>query len=593
MPALSEEEVRTWLKRIDGYEKVLEYRKFRERAIQEADEDPLRKGFELPFWHDFREFLSRKDELYALGGNGPGKTEIGSKLVVETLVSTRGMRVLCVAQNETSSKQLQQPGVYKYLPPGLRTRNESALSKRRDRVTKVNYSPAGGFTESTFVLPNRSQCWFKTVEQYERDKLSFEGPEYDLCWIDEPAPIALVDTLSYRVGKRRGKFLFTFTAVHGFDAVCNRVLTGARVLVSLPMNWVWDLRYARKVEGPIPAPHQRGAPDPRIVIPELRHDEEHVKGLPPGHMPYMMQPLNPTQGVIFLWTHWNLFLPRYREDPREEKTQNNHWPELFKKVRGKSRQVVRTRLFGWAEKISGCQFPQFSPDIHVIPASKVPEEGTDYMSGDPATARSYFFLWARVDEFGRKFIFDESPRCHEEGEWVTSDGERGDGTRVFAGRGVDFYKQHLRRREREHQREPVRRKGDPRAFATEAAAKEGGQSLFDLFLNDGRVGVEGGDLEPMFWEAAKIRQTIDLDLEKVNAELAWDDSKGKPTRDNEPSLYVSDRCENLIRCMLNWHPDQGRDSPYKDPVDALRYLFDEPLHYLDPKVPEVVGGKGW
>jgi hypothetical protein len=296
-------------------------------------------------------------------------------------------------------------------------------------------------------------------------------------------------------------------------------------------------------------------------------------------MPYMMQPLNPAQGVIFLWTQWNSFLPR--------STENRFVPKLFETCRGRSKQTVRTRLFGWAEKISGCQFPQFNPNVHVIPESKVPKEGTDYQAADPQTARSYFMLWVRVDEHGRKFVFDESPSMSE-GAWVDDDGGKGDGQRVFAGRGIDFYKEHIRGREKQHGREATRRKGDPRAFATEAAAREGGQSLFELFMNDG--GQE--ETAPMYFEPAKVRHTILLDLEKVNAELAYDERKPISVV-NEPHLYVSERCQNLIRAMLNWSPDQGKDSPWKDPVDTLRYLFDEPLYYVDPKVPTVVGGRGW
>jgi hypothetical protein len=54
---------------------------------------------------------------------------------------------------------------------------------------------------------------------------------------------------------------------------------------------------------------------------------------------------------------------------------------------------------------------------------------------------------------------------------------------------------------------------------------------------------------------------------------------------------VSDRCQNLIRCWLNW--DGKADSPHKDPVDAGRYLFDEETPFIDETIPQIVGGKGW
>ena len=112
--------------------------------------------------------------------------------------------------------------------------------------------------------------------------------------------------------------------------------------------------------------------------------------------------------------------------------------------------------------------------------------------------------------------------------------------------------------------------------------------MFELFLNDGGT----PDTAPLFFEPAKVRQTIMLDLEKVNDELSYKEDEPISVI-NEPRLYVMENCQNLIRAMFNWSPDQGSDSPWKDPIDALRYLFDEPLYYVDPAVPEVVGGRGW
>jgi hypothetical protein len=578
VPALSESELDAWLAQPGGDAAVLEYWDARERMIRESDEDPLRYGFELPFWKDVRTILENRDELYALGGNGPGKTEIGGKIVAETLCYNSNKRVLCVATNENSSKQLQQPAVYKYLPRALKSRNELTSPQRRERVAKVKYTPAGGFTEATFVLPNRSQCWFKTVRQYLDDPNSFEGPEYDLVWLDEPAPLKLLATLRYRVHKRAGKIFVTFTAIHGFDAVCNEVLTGAKLVKSLPMNWRWRTKNLT-AENAENAKAVDGFADPELKIPVLDPGEVQVKGCPKGHMPYRMQPLNARQSVIFLWTHWNVFLPKSK--------QQKGAPAVFDAARNDNKGKVRTRLFGWADKLSGTAFPLFSPAVHVIKPGKIPTEGTDYRGGDPATARSMFILWARVDEQGRAFVFDESPR-YEEGEWVGSDGEIGDGQRIYAGLGTVWYKQHIRQREIEHGQEAIAAYGDPRGFATQAASAEGNTSLFNLFQQQ-NTGEHGA---PMDWRPAMVRQTINLDLENVNDLLAYDPDK-PVTIENEPRLYISERCQNLIRCMLNWSLDQARTSPWKDPVDTLRYLFGQPLYYVDPEIPEVVGGRGW
>lgn len=584
IPPLSPAEIRLWLQRPEGYEAVLKYWEQHEAAIREAKEDPLHHGFELPFWYDVRDLFGKKNELYALGGNGTGKTEIGGKLTAEILCSTSGMKVLCVAQNEAASKINQQAAVYKYLPVHARAVNEAAGGRRRHVIQKINYSQTGGFTEATFALMTRSQCWFKTVEQYLRDSLSFEGPEYDLVWIDEPAPIKLIETLRYRVGKRGGKILLTFTAVDGFDAVCQGALTGAKVLKTLPMNWQWDVTPELMSNAAVELPmERRGRAAPEILIPELKHEEVQVKGCPPGHMPFLMQPLDPNKGVVFMWTQWNVFLPRDKK--------NQAIPSVFDKAVGKSKGTVRVRLFGWAEKTSDCQFPNFNASVHVVSPERVPAEGTDYHSADPAMARSYFMLWVRVDSWGRKFVYDESPRM-EEGEWVTADGNRGDGQKLYAGRGSRFYKQYIRTREHEHGRQPIRRKGDPRAFAMKSAADDGGKNLFEIFQSADAHEPNSEDFAPMYFEPAMVRNRIALEIEVLNDAFAYDESR-ELSVENEPRLFISERCQNLIQAIVNWHPDQGEDSPWKDPIDALRYLFDEDLPYIDPKIPEVVGGRGW
>jgi len=218
-----------------------------------------------------------------------------------------------------------------------------------------------------------------------------------------------------------------------------------------------------------------------------------------------------------------------------------------------------------------------------------------------------------VDALGRKFVFDESPR-REEGEWVTLKGQRGDGQKVYAGKGTDWYKAHFREREAEHKTGPaetqkgrkgeqagtatgaspsrpplqgeesvVLRTGDPRAFATQAAAKEGGMSLMELFA-------QGEDA--MYFEPAPVRATIAADCEIINSWLAYDDARPISV-ENEPKLYISERCQNLIQCLLNWSSQGGLENVWKDGVDALRYLAVIDPQYQDPKAPEVVGGRGW
>jgi phage terminase large subunit-like protein len=568
----------------DGYANVLNYWERHEMLIQEADEDALHHAPDLPCWTEARHLLEQKKVIFNLGANGSGKTEMGGKLTAEILMD-HGKRVLCVATNEDASIHYQQRAVYKYLPPHARAWNMQQ-KKPRHKVIKINYTPIGGFTEGNFMLPNRSECSFKTVAQYERDANSFEGPEYDFVWIDEPAPIALVDTLIYRARKRAGRLLLTFTSLEGFTLVCARALEGARIIKTLPMQWDWLVG-------------KEGGVNPAIVFPELKLSESYVKGCPPGHMPFIMQPMNFEHGVIFTWTHWNPFLPRNVENPAV--------PDLFMACTGKGREEALVRLFGWTEKTTGCQLANLDPTVHVIPHERIEKmlkagELTTYMAVDPVTARSYFAQWKGVDRLQRQYIIDEFPRM-EEGEWVTIDGKAGEGQRLFAKLGIRDYKKKFREREREHGQTPIWRKGDPRAFATAQAAAEGGVTLFELFSAEDRAQPGEMDYAPMQFDPAQIRQTVKLDIDKIKDLLAYNSeqaeanvSEGKflplgLTPENEPHLYISDRCKNTLRCWQMW--DGTADSPAKDGVDATRYNFDRPAYFMDPTVPDVVAGRGW
>jgi hypothetical protein len=610
-----------------GEDVALAYYRGREERIRKAETDPLNFGFELPHWPDVRTVIKQKLMTGILGGNNSAKSFFFGKLCCEALTGKftwpemypGNVRVLMVAQDDGASLQYQQTAVYAHLPASARAYNVSS-GKRRGAVTKINYSQANGFTEGTFVLPNKAQCWFKTVAQYTRDPNSFEGPSYHLILIDEGCPLPLLELLRVRAAKVGGKVVYGHTCVHGIDATSGNLLAGAKVVKSLPMNYEFAT----------------GTVDPEMEFPELKLSEVQVRGCPAGHMPFIMQPLDFDRGLIFTWCHWNPFQPRgtwlaeknsdavaRRVAPEAGAVPKKmgKYPMIFDTCKGQPKWKVRVKLFGWIEKLAGAKIGNFDPNVHVIPHAIIEEKLkagklTTYQSADPHIARSYFMVWKGVDADGQEYIFDECPNM-EEGEWVDANGDPGEGSRVYGSVGVNFIKRMIREREREHGVEALRRFGDPRAFATQAAAAQGGTSLFELFREDHvdsarearAEAPEGGrapqeydwknpahDLAPMFFEPAKIRQTVDLDLERIVSALAFDRAKfeqdGKLTVENQPRLYISDRCQNFIRALMNF--DGGADSPFKDPVDAgARYLFCEETPFVDPNVSNVKAGAGW
>lgn len=625
---------------------VAEYFREREERILAADRDPLRMGFELPHWAELRSWILNRTETYILGANNSAKSYFAGKLVAELMTGRfrwEGMhpgklKVLMVAQDDNASKQFQQEPVYLHLPVHVRGYNEK-VSKPRNADVQVKYTDKNGFTDSNFVIKDpvrrsTAQCWFRTVAQYEKDPNSFEGPAYHLIVIDEGCPLQLLQLLLVRAAKVGGKIVYLHTNVHGISPVAQWVLQGAKHVKTLPMNWDF---VSGKADATMEFPELTKCGGGAASTIEYEPHTGALTSVPHGHMPYVMQPLDPNKIIIFIWNHWNPFQPRGKWGGSQNKVQGSEfrvqgldttlnaeprtrndgrYPAIFDTCVGQPKWKVRVKLFGWIEKLSGAKIANFDPNIHVLPHERIEKllkEGrlTTYMAADPATAKSYFIAWKGVDENGSQYLMDECPGVWAgEGEWVDANGDEGEGHRTYAAIGSKAYKRIIRERERQHGCEPARRWGDPRAFATQAAAADGGTSLFELFGNDDREGkvtgsgfaVQGQDSElgtqnselddlgPMFFEPARIRQTVDLDLERVTSALAW--NREQPlTVENQPKLYVSDRCTNIIRAFMNF--DGKPDSPFKDPVDAVRYLFCEETPFIDPQAREVIGGGAW
>jgi hypothetical protein len=58
----------------------------------------------------------------------------------------------------------------------------------------------------------------------------------------------------------------------------------------------------------------------------------------------------------------------------------------------------------------------------------------------------------------------------------------------------------------------------------------------------------------------------------INDALAHDPSQPLSPI-NEPKLYISKKCENLIYSLREWTGADGEKGASKDPIDCLRYLM--------------------
>jgi len=623
------------LARAAGHEAALAYYKAREQRIAVSVSDPFRYEFPLPHWEDVEKSVQHKTVTFVPGGNNPGKSWWAGSLVVRFVtrrfswdgLNSPKLRVLMVSQDDTASAMFQQPAVYAHFPVEWRRTNES--QKKPPGFAKcINYGDKNGFTEGNFVAPKplRAQVWFKTVAQYLREPKSFEGPAYDLVVIDEGCPLPLFNSLLGRAAKLGGRVIYLLTCLNGYDQTMGQGLEGARLVKSLPMQWDW----------------LRNDVNPAIVFPELRlgeHQSDALKrmGCPPGHMPYLMQPLNPNWGIVFMWNTFNPFQPPGKWRPAEAGSTATPWagsvPAMFDACVGKPRWKVLVTIFGWIEKIGQLALGNFNAEAHVVRGEKRAAldamvragKATVYMGDDPETQRSHAVLWLAVFApsptwpNGLKYLFDESPRS-DEGEWVNGSGERGDGQFVYRSTGANWYKKYFREREREdwnigdelvvNAQRPgqaateihpcvVLRRGDPRGFATEESTATGTRNLFELYLEDHAA--EHPDCAPMIFVPAKIRRASTLDLDGIIDLLKYDEDKaaveGGFTAENTPGLLVSERCENFIRCALNYTlTDLGKaeeDNPHKDFIDALRYVLSGDTSYLDNEIKTQNAGGAW
>jgi phage terminase large subunit-like protein len=392
---------------------------------------------------------------------------------------------------------------------------------KKTKVTNIAYSQKNGFSEESFILPNGSQCVFMNYAQ-KRDVI--EGGECDLIWCDELVPMDWVETLRYRIVTRRGKLAITFTPISGYSQVVKDFVAGCTFKEWLPATIL----------------------DPNV---------SYVGGVPKGHMPFVAHAHRNNASVLWFHSQLNPYNP---------------FDELVKTLDGKNLYEKKIRAYGWADNTVGNQFPRFS-DTHIIDSKDVPAEGTNYMVVDPAGARNWFMIWARKGNDGNLYVYREFPDISY-GEWALPsekpDGKEGMAQRNGAGMGIDDYKKLIRTLEGDE--EIMERYIDPRAGATQAVGRDGGTSIIEL--------LDGGE-EPMYFSpAAGIG--IDQGVAMINDLIAWNQQEPLSPI-NQPKLFVTKDCQNLIYCLKEWTGADGDKGPTKDPIDCLRYLVVMQPEYID------------
>ena len=504
-----------------GPQKVLDLLLIREERIRAETMDPCRYGNDLDSWRDADSVLNHCDELLILGGNRSSKSEFAAKRMAQAFLGAdlsgnapdwvkersdnRGIRIWCLHTTHMTSVSSQQNVFYKYLPSELK-------SAQRSKHTQVSWTQKNGFSDNTAVY-NKNQIWFLN---YSQDIKVVEGAEVDYVWCDEMVPSDWLDTLRYRLVTRNGKLLVTFTPLLGYSQVVKSYVSTSKI-----KKW-------RESE----------------LLPN-----QNVVGVPAGNMPVYAEAFSGKHSVVWFHSKLNPY---------------NNWERMKTTLKGRSTGDIKIRAYGWAEQTTGTQFPMFSEyNMFTEDVMERAPEGTNYMVADPAGARNWFMLWARVDQYGIIWIYREFPDQNY-GEWSVpsdkADGSSGPAQKQGAGKGVDEYSEMIVELEREE--DIAERYIDPRSAGTDTITKDGGVTLLDLLLQA---------TKPMYFTpcaAVKVDERVLL----INDLLCFDREKPLHREFNHPKIMVHESCQNLIYSMNEWTGADGQKGASKDPVDALGYL---------------------
>jgi hypothetical protein len=496
--------------------------------------DPYTYGYIPDHWEIANAQYGATQELLVSGGNRAGKTLWAARRVVQTLLEKENASVLCCHTSHATSVTVQQPAIYNYLPVALR-------ATKKGRIHYLNYSRKNGFTDGSFILPNGSRCDFLNYTQSEN---TIEGREADLIWCDELVPQSWVETLRYRLITRRGKLLVTQTPLEGVASVYKEFTAGALV-----KEWGSG---------------------------ELLAGKQGLPTWPVGKAPRVMEQPSTKRKTVFFYSEDNPYNP---------------FDEMKSKLVASPMGQVLTRAYGWASDNIGRAFARFRPDVHCIEASAVPPGGTLYMVCDPAGARNWFCLWLMVYEDGRRIVVREFPDFSNYGEWVLPsekpDGKAGPAQTLDAGRSISEYRNLFRTIEAElGYGEPVMRLIDPKAGGSPALSEQGGTTLIDLLAES-----ENPLDEPMAFVPAP-GVPVDQRTSAINSLLSYDATQPL-TPLNEPSLYVTKDCSNLIYALSEHTGRDGQKGASKDPIDCLGMLLVSGLAFVGHGGFDCRGGGGY
>jgi hypothetical protein len=601
-------------------------------------------GEPAPMLVDVPKEIAGAPEIYIAGANRSSKSEYGGKKIHKVLRNRDNARTWSFADTGPISIARQQPIFWRYMPLEIKKLAANTGKARQGAILNISYKQKTGFAEQSFVLPNGSQHWFKN---YEQDIENVEGDQLDAIWLDELRNIELLRTLRGRMIDRGGFIIVTFTAIdENYTSVVNEYERGARTVFEVDAELL-PIKRPKNLSGGVKQPCKHGSEPTKdglnraIVKPDNgappAQNISAGRNLTPTHQKdpaaagspaefHLRKPGSPipateefeiigyekvprikvagpgTDGnqranIVYFHITDN---PYFGYDGSMARTKPGKLPlfgkeRFYRAYRGATRAKILSRVYGILTTTSTQQFPKFSDAVHVVEPERIPRAGTNFLIVDPCDGRNWFMIWVRIDPRGRWFVYREWPSTGHPGAYIPGIGDPGpwtlpgqpaDGIRGPAqgkfGFGLDRYIQEILRLEGKEQIQE--RWMDSRYAANPTVTKEGSTTHIEQLSELG--------MEFLAASGKEIVEGTDL----INDKLDYDDEvalgKFSPTlaRLNEPRLFVSRNCANVIYSLREWTGKDKGHGACKDPVDVLRYALLANLDYVGADAYQWSGG---
>ena len=497
-------------------------------------EDPIEWGWTLPGW---RRVMDRwdKDKIHViLGGNRSSKSTLCSRLLVHLAQQIPEAEIRSLHVSEERSIADAQRYIWEALPARYKR------AKKKSTNHSLQYTQKNGFNSGKAILPpstpgaeRGSTISFNNYRQYMADPQIFEGWSAHAIHCDEEVSEAIFNTLLARLTDFSGRLLLSFTTLQGYTPLINSLLKGAETVKT---------KYSSLLDRELPI-------------------EQVSANWPDCRIHYFWSEMSP-------FVNANELIHTYSKQPLE---------------------VKLARLYGIPSKAVEGRFPKFNREVNVIPHEKIPfiqNDGvpvTRYFVADPGGSKPWVCIWAGVMRDGSIYIYREFPDSTM-GQWALphvngvgkSVGKPGPAQRPL-GWGYNQYREHFE--DLENGEDIFERIVDPRMGAATVREKEGESNIITTMANLGFVMRPAPGVE------------IESGIAKINDALSWNDTEDM-TDDNKPKLFVSDRCDNTITCLLEYS-GQSRAEHFKDYPDCIRYLMVSGADHITPGSMVATGGGGY